>query len=224
MTGRAARVRTRHHFGPARRKMVAALREKGITDERLLGAMAVIPRHLFGPEGLEGTAYEEAALPLGFGQTLSSPLTIARMLQALGLAGEERVLEVGTGSGYQTALLTALAGPVFTIERIPELADAARQRLRSLGIEKASFQVGDGSLGWRSFAPYQAIVVSAAAPAVPEPLLEQLADGGRLVGPVGEMDAQQIRLVSRNGGRVATVALGEALFVPLIGRAGWKIG
>ncbi len=223
MTGRSARVRTRHHFGPARRKMVAALREKGIMDERLLDAMAAIPRHLFGPEGLEGTAYDEVTLPLGFGQTLSSPLTIARMLQALGLAGEERVLEIGTGSGYQTALLTALAGPVFTVERIPELADAARARLRSLGIEKANFRVGDGSLGWRDFAPFQAIVVSAAAPAMPEPLLEQLAEGGRLVGPVGEMDAQEIRLVSRNGGRLKTAALGEALFVPLIGRAGWMI-
>jgi protein-L-isoaspartate(D-aspartate) O-methyltransferase len=204
--------------------MVAALREKGITDERVLDAMAAIPRHLFGPEGLEGKAYEEVALPLGFGQTLSSPLTVARMLQALGLAGDERVLEIGTGSGYQTALLAALAGPVFTIERIAELADAARERLRSLGIEKANVHIGDGSLGWRAFAPFQAIILSAAAPAIPEPLLEQLAEGGRLVGPVGEMDVQEIRLVTRTDGRLTTATLGEALFVPLIGRAGWKIG
>jgi protein-L-isoaspartate(D-aspartate) O-methyltransferase len=204
--------------------MVAALREKGITDERVLDAMAAIPRHLFGPEGLEGKAYEEVALPLGFGQTLSSPLTVARMLQALGLAGDERVLEIGTGSGYQTALLAALAGPVFTIERIAELADAARERLRSLGIEKANVHIGDGSLGWRAFAPFQAIILSAAAPAIPEPLLEPLAEGGRLVGPVGEMDVQEIRLVTRTDGRLTTATLGEALFVPLIGRAGWKIG
>jgi protein-L-isoaspartate(D-aspartate) O-methyltransferase len=204
--------------------MVAALREKGITDERLLDAMGKIPRHLFGPEGLEGQAYDEVALPLGFGQTLSSPLTIARMIQALGLTGEERVLEIGTGSGYQTALLTHVAGPVFTIERIPELANAARERLRSLGIERANFRVGDGSLGWRDFAPYQGVLVSAGAPAVPQPLLDQLADGGRLVAPVGEMEAQEIHLVSRTGDRFTTAALGEALFVPLIGRAGWKIG
>lgn len=224
MTGRPGRARSRLHFGPARRKMVAALREKGITDERLLDAMARIPRHLFGPEGLEGKAYDEVALPLGFGQTLSSPLTIARMIQALGLSGEERVLEIGTGSGYQTALLTALAGPVFTIERIADLANAARERLRALGIEQANFRVGDGSLGWRDFAPFQAVLVSAAAPAVPQPLLDQLAADGRLVAPVGEMEAQEIRLVTRNGARFTSAALGEALFVPLIGRAGWQIG
>ncbi len=223
MTGRAAeRPRSRVHFGAARRKMVSLLVQKGITDARLLEAMASVPRHVFAPEGLEWKAYEEIALPLVRGQTLSSPLTVARMLQALELDGGGPILEVGTGSGYQSALLAALAGPVFTIERIAELAETARERLRSLGIERVNFRVGDGSLGWREFAPYRAIVVSAGSPAIPEPLVAQLADGGRLVAPVGERDAQEILLVRRDGDRTQTARLGGALFVPLIGRAGWR--
>lgn len=213
---------SRIHFGPARRRMVGQLASKGITDTRVLDAMAAVPRHLFAPRALAWRAYEEIALPLGHGQTLSSPLTVARMLQGVALAGGERVLEVGTGSGYQSALLATLAGPLFSIERIPELAEEARERLRALGFERVNVRVGDGSLGWREFAPFQAIVVSAASPALPEPLLAQLAaDGGRLVAPVGAPDSQEIHLVRRDGPCATTTRLGGALFVPLIGRAGW---
>lgn len=222
MTAEPRPAGKRAHYGPARRKMVALLREKGIADERVLAAFSSVPRHLFAPDALAWNAYDEAALPLGHGQTLSSPLTVARMLQALALAGEERVLEVGTGSGYQSALLAALAGPVFTIERIPELAEAARGRLRAIGVERVNLRVGDGSLGWREFAPFHAIVVSAAAPAVPEPLLAQLADGGRLVAPIGEPETQEVHLIQRHGKTLLTTRLGSALFVPLIGRAGWR--
>jgi len=211
------------HFGAARRKMTELLREKGITDPRLLEALATVPRHLFGPKGLEGKAYEETALPIGHGQTVSSPLTVARMTQALEIAPDEKALEIGTGSGYQTALLAALAGPVFTMERIAELANAARETLRSLGLERVNFRVGDGSLGWKEFAPYSVILVTAASPSIPEPLIEQLAEGGRLIAPVGEGERQELVLVRRERGRFKTIPLGECLFVPLIGRAGFRI-
>ncbi|MFN0150819.1 MAG: protein-L-isoaspartate(D-aspartate) O-methyltransferase [bacterium] len=219
----AATRRGALHFGAARRKMTELLREKGVTDARLLEALASVPRHLFGPKGLEGKAYEETALPIGHGQTVSSPLTVARMTQALEIAPEEKALEIGTGSGYQTAVLALLAGPVFTIERIAELADAARDTLRALGLERVNFRVGDGSLGWKEFAPYSVILVTAASPAIPEPLLEQLAEGGRLIVPVGEGERQELVLVRRERGRFKSIPLGECLFVPLIGRAGFRI-
>jgi protein-L-isoaspartate(D-aspartate) O-methyltransferase len=223
VTTAASNGRSPLHFGAARRRMVEMLRERGITDARVLDAMGHVPRHLFGPHALEAKAYEEHALPIGHAQTISSPLTVARMTQALELTGEEKVLEIGTGSGYQTALLAALAGPVFTIERIADLAEGARATLRALGAERVSFRVGDGTLGWREMAPFSAIVVTAASPQVPDPLVEQLAEGGRLVMPVGDAQRQELILVRRERDRLATIHLGLCLFVPLIGRAGWRV-
>jgi protein-L-isoaspartate(D-aspartate) O-methyltransferase len=212
------------HFGAARRKMADGLREKGITDPRLLEALATVPRHLFGPKELEAKAYDDVALPIGFGQTVSAPITVARMTQALEIAPDEKALEIGTGSGYQAAILAALAGPVFTVERIAELSEAAQATLRSLAIERVTLLVGDGSLGWRELAPFHVILVAAASPKIPEPLVDQLAEGGRLVVPVGDAEGrQELVLVRRERGRFATVRLGECLFVPLIGRAGWRI-
>lgn len=211
------------HFGAARRKMAELLREKGITDARLLDALATVPRHLFGPKGLERKAYEETALPIGHGQTVSSPLTVARMTQALEIAPGENALEIGTGSGYQTAVLAAIAGQVFSIERIADLAAAARATLHALGLESVHLRVGDGSLGWREFAPYSVILVTAASPSIPAPLLEQLAEGGRLIAPVGEEERQELVLVRRERGRFKTIPLGDCLFVPLIGHAGFRI-
>jgi protein-L-isoaspartate(D-aspartate) O-methyltransferase len=204
-------------FTNARQRMVESqLRARGIKDERVLGAMAKVPRHEFAPEQLRGEAYEDHPLPIGEGQTISQPYIVAIMLEALELSADDRVLEVGTGSGYLTALLAELVSEVISIERHAVLADAARDLLRHLGYANVKVIVGDGSQGYRPGAPYDAIIVSAAAPELPSALVAQLAEGGRMIVPVGAEDSQQLQLIRTENGQ-PRVALRELCrFVPLV--------
>src|SRR3989449_515235 len=212
-------------FAGYRARLVEALRAKGIGDLAVLKAFAETPRHLFVPEAVRHRAYEDAALPIGIGQTISQPFTQARYLETLSLKGKERVLEIGTGSGYQTALLAALADQVFTIERVRPLAEAAQAALRAAGVSNVSVLVGDGTLGWSAYAPYHAILVAAGGPEIPPPLIEQLAPGGRMIIPLGAKGggAQTLTLVRRaaEGGEIRSTPIGEARFVPLVGEHGF---
>lgn len=210
---------------PMRRMaLVTALRADGIADERVLAAIAAVPREQFVPRQLYHQAYEDFALEIGEGQTISQPSVVARMTALAAVGPRDRVLEIGAGSGYQAAILAELARFVFAVERIPALAEGARARLASLGYRNVSVQVMDGTLGWRAQAPFDAIVVSAGAPAVPAALAEQLVDGGRLVIPVGGIGRQELRLVVRRGDRLDETTHGPASFVPLIGRGGFPEG
>ncbi len=195
------------------------LRRRGITDERVLAAMASVPRESFLPERLRAYAYEDGALPIGHGQTISQPFVVATICQLLGLAGEERVLDVGTGSGYQAAVLGELAAEVVTIERIPELAEAARDALA--GYPNVEVRVGDGSLGVPERAPYDAIAVAAAAPTVPPALYAQLAQGGRLVVPRGSRLGQELVLLERTQDGPRERRSIPVRFVPLLGDEGF---
>lgn len=205
----------------ARRRLIEALRAKGIADLAVLRAFDLVPRHLFVPTGVYHRAYEDTSLPIGNGQTISQPSTHARYLELLGLTGRERVLEIGTGSGYQTALLSHLAAQVFSIERVPALLDRARDVLRSAGVRNVSLLAGDGTLGWRDYAPYDAILVTAGSPSVPEPLAAQLADGGRLLIPLGGREEQTLTVVTRRGEAFEQRNVAPARFVPLLGTHGW---
>jgi protein-L-isoaspartate(D-aspartate) O-methyltransferase len=201
----------------ARRRMVEEqLQRHGVTDGRVLDAMGRVPRHQFVDDVLVTRAYTPHALPIGGGQTISHPRVVAVMTQALALRGHERVLEIGTGSGYQTAVLALLAAEVYSLERLPLLAARAVQRLRGLGCANVQVRV-DGGLGWPDAAPFDAILASAAAPEVPGRLLEQLADGGRLVLPVGRGSRQALLLLQRRGEIVHTQGLGQCHFVPMQG-------
>ncbi len=212
-------------WGGYRARLIECLRARGVQDLAVLRAFGETPRHLFVPEALRNRAYDDSALPIGFGQTISQPSTQAAFLETLRLSGGERVLEVGTGSGYQAALLGMLVAHVVTVERIPELADRARAALADTGRNNVMVVVGDGSLGWRPTAPYDAILVAAAGPVVPEPLLSQLRDGGRLVMPVQDAGGtQRLTCVTRNGDRHESLELGDARFVPLVGRHGFEAG
>jgi protein-L-isoaspartate(D-aspartate) O-methyltransferase len=208
-------------FGGYRIRLVEQLREQGIKDLAVLRAFAETPRHLFVPAAVRHRAYENAALPIGAGQTISQPFMQARYLETLRLQGGERVLEIGTGSGYQTALLSWLVAQVFTVERVQALAESAQRALRAAAARNVSVLVGDGTLGWAGYAPYDAILVAAGGPTVPAPLLEQLAPGGRLLIPVGERGRQTLTLVERTADGVRSSALGDALFVPLLGEHGF---
>jgi len=203
---------------------VERLREQGIRDLAVLRAFGETPRHLFVPEAMRERAYDDTALPIGRAQTISRPFTHASYLQALSLRGTERALEVGTGSGYQAALLSKLVAQVFSVERFAQLADRAREGLAQAGARNVTVFVGDGSLGWRPYAPYDAILVSAAAPGVPQPLLDQLADGGRLLVPLGGGDAQELIRITRRGSTLNEERLSAASFVPLVGRHGANDG
>ena len=209
-------------YGGYRARLVEELRGRGIRDLAVLAAVGQTPRHLFVPEALRNRAYEDTSLPIGSRQTISQPSTHARYLEALELRGRERVLEVGTGSGYQTALLSRLADHVISVERIAELAKQARDALKAAGCANVTVLVGDGTLGWRSLGPYDAILVSAAGPEVPKPLTEQLADGGRLVMPIQREDAQELRRVTKQGRELDDENLGPAQFVPLFGHHGFQ--
>lgn len=193
----------------------------GIGDPRVLDAMRRVPRELFVPDAERGAAYYDGALPIGEGQTISQPYVVAHMSETLRLQGSERVLEIGTGSGYQTAVLSLLAAEVYTVERIARLSRRAQETLAAFGAANIYFHVGDGSLGWPEHAPYDAILVTCAAPAVPPPLVEQLAEGGRMIAPVGPRGYQDLVLVHRLGEKVTQDRLSPVAFVPLIGEHGW---
>jgi protein-L-isoaspartate(D-aspartate) O-methyltransferase len=209
-------------FRGARRRLIEALQANGITDLAVLHAVDSVPRHAFVPSAVIHRAYEDSALPIGNGQTISQPTVHARSLQELRLTGRERVLEIGTGSGYQTALLAHLAAQVFSIERMPALFDRARETLQKLGVRNVSLLLGDGTLGWSTYAPYDGIVVGAAAPEVPQPYLDQLAEGGRLVIPVGDREEQVLAVFTRRGIHLERRDVGPVRFVPLLGAYGWR--
>ncbi|RIK99946.1 MAG: protein-L-isoaspartate O-methyltransferase [Proteobacteria bacterium] len=202
--------------------MVERLQHDGLREPRVLAALEAIPRHWLVPEALRAQAYKDAALPIGGGQTISAPSTVAAMTEALQLRGDELVLEVGTGSGYQAAVLGVLAERVISIERLPRLAAEARRALDRLGVRNVVVHLGDGSLGRPNDAPYDAIVLTAGAPAVPEPLLAQLKPGGRLVAPVGPRDGQRLVRIRRQADdKFTREVLGPCRFVDLVGRHGW---
>jgi protein-L-isoaspartate(D-aspartate) O-methyltransferase len=211
------------NFELARRDMVARqIRHRGIRSPRVLAAMEAVPRHLFVPPEHLANAYSDEALPAGEGQTISQPYVVAASAEALSLEGHERVLEVGAGTGYLAAVLSLLAREVIAIETIPALAAAARERLARLGYANVRVEVGDGSEGLAAAAPFDAILVSAAAPAVPQPLVDQLAEGGRMVIPVGTADHQELLRIVKAGGRTTEQSLFACRFVPLVGRNGWR--
>jgi protein-L-isoaspartate(D-aspartate) O-methyltransferase len=211
-------------YGGYRSRLVTTLQGKGIRDLAVLRAISLVPRHLFVPESLRHRAYEDAALPIGGGQTISQPWVQARSLELAGLTGRERVLEVGTGSGYQTALLSHLAAQVFSVERLPPLGQTARRALEQAGIRNVSVMLGDGTLGWRPYAPYDAIIVAAASPDVPAPLAEQLSVGGRLIIPLGDRDRQVLTCFTRAapGAPLECESISEVRFVPLLGQFGFS--
>ena len=217
----ASGLNTGDGYGGYREQLVDLLRSKGIHDLSVLNAVSQVPRHLFVPEAVRHRAYEDSALPIGGGQTISQPFVQAQSLEMAELKGDEKVLEVGTGSGYQTALLARLASVVFTVERIPALAREAKEALDTAGIRNVSVLQGDGTLGWRPYAPYDAIIVSAASPSIPEPLADQLAVGGRLVIPLGDLGQQTLMLVRRTPDGLEQRTISEVRFVPLLGRFGF---
>jgi protein-L-isoaspartate(D-aspartate) O-methyltransferase len=205
-----------------RQQLIASLRVAGIYDERVLAALTATPRELFLDASLQPAAYEDRALGIGLGQTISQPFMVSLMTQALQLQGPERVLEVGTGSGYQTAILAHLAAHVYTVERYQQLAYQATSRLQKLGLTNVSIYVGDGSLGWPDEAPYDRILVTAASPVIPARLILQLVRGGILVVPVGVRDHQNLLFIRRTLEQPEIQNLGSCLFVPLIGAEGWE--
>jgi protein-L-isoaspartate(D-aspartate) O-methyltransferase len=209
-------------FEKKRQQLLESLRNAGIRDNRVLHVMAAIPREFFVDETQYTLAYDDRALPIDMGQSISQPLMVATMTQALQLRGEERVLEIGTGSGYQTAILACLAGYVYSVERIQQLACRALKRMSNLGLENVSIYIGDGSLGWPEQAPYDRIIVTAAAPEVPARLFNQLVSWGMMVIPVGKPDRQELLVVHRAPWGPEVRSLGGCLFVPLLGEAGWR--
>lgn len=218
----ARRVGEGDSYGGYRGRLVEVLQRKGVRNLTVLHAIRTVPRHLFVPESVRHRAYDDAALPIGSGQTISQPYVQARYLELIGLTGQEKVLEIGTGSGYQTALLALLCSMVFSVERVKHLAQSARGALAASGIRNVTVLVGDGTLGWRPFAPYDAILVSAASPDIPGPLVEQLASGGRMVIPLGDRGSQMLTLVERNGDAVRTSTIADVRFVPLVGEFGFR--
>jgi protein-L-isoaspartate(D-aspartate) O-methyltransferase len=199
------------------------IRRRGIEDPRVLAAFRKVPRHRFVPHDLQADAYADRPLPIGAGQTISQPYMVALMTSHLRLQGHERVLEIGTGSGYQTSILAELALEVFSIERLPELLSSAKARLDAMGCLNVHLMVGDGSLGWPEEAPFDAVIVAAAAPDVPDPLAEQLAEGGRMVLPIGGLHAQTLVEMEKRQGSLQRVAIAECVFVPLVGEHGWRV-
>jgi len=207
----------------ARKKMVAELVKRGITDQRVLAAMQELPRHIFVEEAMASQAYGDGSLPIGEKQTISQPFIVARMTQMLELSGREKVLELGTGSGYQAAVLATLADRVYTVERIRPLALKARKALDSLGLLNVNLRIGDGTNGWAEEAPFDAILVTAGAPYLPQCLIDQLAPGGRLVIPVGDRVDQQLVMVRKNpDGSIERQEADGCRFVRLIGKNGWS--
>jgi protein-L-isoaspartate(D-aspartate) O-methyltransferase len=212
-------------FDLQRQQMVEHhIRRRGVSDQRLLAAMAQIPRHLFVPDSERFTAYEDMPIPIGSGQTISQPYMVALMTELLQLKGHERVLEIGAGSGYQAAILAELAAEVHSVERFECLAERARTALSALGYQNVTIVVGDGTIGYPDKAPYDRIIVTAAAPKVAQPWLDQLADDGRLVLPLGQRWSQVLTLVIKHGDRIDQESHGGCVFVPLVGEHGWESG
>ena len=196
---------------------------RGVKDERVLAALRKVPRHIFVRDHLRSQAYGDHALPIGAAQTISQPYIVARMTELLEVGPEHSVLEIGTGSGYQTAILAQLARRVYSLERVPELAQQAIPRMRQLGLENVKIQVFDGTVGWSEWAPYDRILVTAGAPKVPDPLLDQLAPGGTLLIPEGQISGQRLVLYKKSArGEIRRREGEEVAFVPLVGRHGWK--
>jgi len=212
---------TSSQFAEERRLMVESqIRKRGVADERVLLAMATVPRHEFAPASRLHQAYADEPLPIGYGQTISQPYIVAAMVASLELTGSENVLEIGTGCGYQAAVVSLLAREVHTVEYLPELAQSSAERLRRLGYRNVHVHCADGTLGLTDFGPYGAILIAAAAPSVPEPLFEQLAEGGRLIAPVGEADNQELQLLRKRGSQLVVKQCGPCRFVPLMGKYG----
>lgn len=208
-------------FNTQRRALIGRMQERGIHNLEVLRAFDQIPRHAFVPHAVSHRAYEDAPVPIGFGQTASQPSLQAMYMQLLEIGARDKVLEIGTGSGHQTAVLAQLADRVYSVERIGELATRAREALDAMRISNVAILVGDGTIGWSRYAPYDAILVAAAAPDVPQPLVDQLADGGRMLVPVGTRELQRLVLVRKQGGEVTTEEVLDCTFVPLLGRFGW---
>ncbi|MDP8206633.1 MAG: protein-L-isoaspartate(D-aspartate) O-methyltransferase [Candidatus Electryonea clarkiae] len=206
----------------AREELIETLQRKGIKDKRVLDTIREVKRHLFIPPNMRGRAYEDSPLPIGKAQTISQPYMVAWMTELLHLKGKEKVLEIGTGSGYQAAILAHLCAKVFTVERISELAKEARERFEKQGIDNIVQKVGDGTLGWREFEPYDCIIVTAGAPSIPNKLINQLIDGGRMVIPTGPRRIQDLKLVVKHKGEPLITSEGGCIFVPLLGSDGWK--
>jgi protein-L-isoaspartate(D-aspartate) O-methyltransferase len=198
------------------------LRGRGIRDERVLEAMTKVPRHEFVAPAFAGKAYDDQPLPIGEGQTVSQPYIVAAMLESLSLKPSDKVLEIGTGSGYQTALLAELVAEVFSIERHASLSQAAQQVLERLDYQNVHVRTGDGSLGWPEAAPFEGIIISAAAPQLPSSLIAQLKEGGRMIAPVGTPEVQELRLIRRLGDEIRTLRLDGCRFVPLVGKEGFS--
>ena len=209
-------------FAEERRLMVESqIRRRGVTNEGVLQAMDTVPRHEFVQPFWIHQAYADEPLPIGHGQTISQPYIVAAMVASLALTGSENVLEIGTGCGYQAAVVSLLAREVHSVEILPDLAQPAAERLQRLGYFNVHVHCGDGTLGWRESSPYDAILIAAAAPAVPEPLVEQLAEGGQLIAPVGDEDKQALQLITKSEGKLIVQQGGPCRFVPLMGRHGW---
>jgi protein-L-isoaspartate(D-aspartate) O-methyltransferase len=210
-------------FDAQRKLMVETqLMSRGIYDPLVIEAMKKVPRELFLPEVMRNTAYSDNALPISHGQTISQPYIVALMTQSLELKGGEKVLEIGTGSGYQAAVLAEIAAEVYTIERIAPLTETARQILTQLGYTNIQFKVHNGTLGWEDHAPYDAIIVTAGAPRIPDPYVEQLGEGGRLVIPVGDRLGQELVKITKRDGKPLKQEVGGVRFVSLIGQQGWE--
>ena len=208
-------------FEKKKQEMISRLRQRGISDEKVLSAMTKVPRHKFVAAGMELQAYDEKALPIGFDQTISHPYTVALMTQHLHVKKNDRILEIGTGSGYQAAVLCEMEANVFSIERIRQLATAARKKLDDLNYH-CLLRVGDGTLGWQQYAPFDGIIVTAGAPVVPEKLKEQLKDGARLLIPVGDKESQRLFCYVKTGDNLEENIVEQLKFVPLIGAGGWR--
>ena len=221
MNGTSLRNHSSSRQDDSVQSMIELLRQRGIHDENLLRAMQKVDRRLFVQPAFVPRAYDDSALPIGFSQTISQPYTVAYMTQVLDVQSGAKVLEIGTGSGYQAGLLAEMGARVFTIERYIELLEEARKRFELLGYNIAS-KCGDGTIGWKEFAPYDGIIVTAGAPDVPKPLIDQLAEGGTIAIPIGTIDIQDLHIIKLKNGTLTTTVVEGFKFVPLIGKGGWK--
>jgi protein-L-isoaspartate(D-aspartate) O-methyltransferase len=224
MKGTAPLLNIKDQYEIPRSRMITFLREHyKIADERVLQAMRHVPRDLFVPEALKAQAYKDNALPIAANQTISQPFIVARMTELLELTPQSKILEIGAGSGYQTAILSKLAGKIFAIERVPQLASMAQERLQKLCVQNVTLRCGDGTLGWDAYAPFDGILVAAGSPVMPKPLLNQLKINGKLVIPIGEnQQSQRLIRITRTEKAFQTEDFGACSFVPLIGEHGWK--